>query len=131
MRLPLPGGWILRWARRAAGLDPTDAITRVRIIPQRIEVHTADRQIDVVPRGWRAILLMVLAPLVFITIDRRVRLHARIGGLPYALEALISRRRFAALAPVRVRRDPAAPSRVTMARWRSSIGPRTESSRPR
>ena len=127
MRLPLPGSWILRWARRVAGLDAAAAITRVRIIPQRIEVHTTDRQIDVVPRGWRAIVLMVLAPLVFIAIDRRVRLHVRVGGLPYALEALISRRRFAALAA----RDRAEPSRVTMPPWRSAVEPRPVSSRPR
>jgi hypothetical protein len=103
MRLPFPSRWILRRARRLAGCAADRAIARIRLLPRRIEIHALGQgAVHVVPIGWRALLLLVLAPLFHVVIaGGRARLHVRVGGLPYSLDALLFRRRFAALAPAR------------------------------
>jgi hypothetical protein len=95
MRLPIPSGLVARWLRRLAGLGPEARLGAVRIYPRSIEIAVerpdgCPEEIRVAPRGgWRWVLL-ALAPLLFVTLAPRARLHARIGGLPYALDALIT-----------------------------------------
>jgi len=94
MRLPIPSALVARWIRRLAGAGPADRICAVRIAPRAIEIALertpgAVEEVRIVPRSGRW-LLLALAPLLFVTLAPRARLHARIGGLPYVLDALIT-----------------------------------------
>ena len=95
MRLPIPSRLVERWVRRLAGVGPDVGLRAIRIYPRSIEIELEQRpaipdEVHVVPQGSRRWLLLALAPLLFVTLAPRARLHVRIGGLPYALDALIT-----------------------------------------
>ena len=103
MRIPFPSRWIVRRARRLAGCAADAPISRIRVLPRRIEIHPEGHAaVHVVPIGWRALLLLVLAPLFHVVVaGGRARLHLRVGGFPYALDALLFRRKFARVTQAR------------------------------
>ena len=106
MRLPIPSGLVARAVRRIAGVDATSHLHAVRIYPHSIQIALEQpsgslEEIHVAPRGGARWVLLAAAPLLFVTLAPRARLHARIGGLPYSLDALITSAR-------RHRRRPAA-----------------------
>lgn len=95
MRLPIPSGLVARAVRRLAGVDATAHLRAVRIYPRSIEIAVERpsgrlEEIHVAPRGGGRWVLLAAAPLLFVTLAPRARLHARVGGLPYSLDALIT-----------------------------------------
>jgi hypothetical protein len=95
MRLPIPSGLVARGVRRLAGAGPEAHLRAVRIYPRSIEIALEQpsgrvEEVHVAPQGGGRWVLLALAPLLFVTLAPRPRLHARVGGLPYALDALIT-----------------------------------------
>ena len=100
MRLPIPSVVVARAVRRLAGASAAGAgaeprLRAVRIYPRTIEIALEQpsgsmEEVCVVPRGAGRWALLALAPLLFVTIEPRARLHARIGGLPYSIDALLT-----------------------------------------
>jgi hypothetical protein len=95
MRLPIPSRLVERWIRRLAGVGPAARLLAVRIYPRSIEIALEQRppireEVHVVPQVRRRWLLLALAPLLFVTLAPRARLHVRLGGLPYVLDALLA-----------------------------------------
>ena len=95
MRLPIPSGLVARAVRRLAGAGEAVQLRAVRIYPRSIEIALEQpsgslEEIHVAPRGGGRWALLAAAPLLYVTLAPRARLHARVGGLPYALDALIT-----------------------------------------
>jgi len=105
MRLPIPSTLVARAVRRlagagagaagAAGAGVESRLRAVRIYPRTIEIALEQpsgslEEIRVAPQGAGRWVLLALAPLLFVTLEPRARLHARIGGLPYSIDALLT-----------------------------------------